>query len=381
MEIEPISREQLSDRARHGRNAAPAAAPLVLSFGLMLLAAGAVSSMAFMLVGCGLCLVGLGLWIQNLLPGRGHIHEPLIAHALRPAQSPVRQEPWNTFESGAPGYRMRLPEQVHPISAGVKGGIVGGFVMPLPALAYGALSGHGIWYPVNLLVGMVLPGMDEMTTQQLEQFQLWASGRVAVVIHAVMAIVLGMIYGVLMPTLPDIPKPLAWGALLAPMMWTGVSFLLMGAVNPVLRQRVEWPWFIASQFIFGVILALVVMRPMASIRCGPDFSRADLGGLLMPLPAILWGHFSGYGIWYPVDLLAGMVTRDMGAVARRRVDEVPLQLAAGGIDHSCDDGTRHRCRFWDSLATIAADSRAARLGSNAVAARLDLYKLCHDGRR
>ena len=29
-----------------------------------------------------------------------------------------------------PGYRLRLPEKVHPISAGIKGGLVGGLVMP-----------------------------------------------------------------------------------------------------------------------------------------------------------------------------------------------------------------------------------------------------------
>ena len=33
-----------------------------------------------------------------------------------------------------PGYRLRMPEEVHPISAGIKGGIVGGLVMPMPAL-------------------------------------------------------------------------------------------------------------------------------------------------------------------------------------------------------------------------------------------------------
>ena len=69
-----------------------------------------------------------------------------------------------------PGYRLRLPAKVHPISAGIKGGIVGGLVMPLPALAYGLVSGHGIWWPINLLAGMVLPGVGDMTVAELEQF-------------------------------------------------------------------------------------------------------------------------------------------------------------------------------------------------------------------
>ncbi|HQU44880.1 MAG TPA: hypothetical protein PK867_18845 [Pirellulales bacterium] len=294
----------------------PTAAPLVLSVGLILLAVGAVASVAFIVVGAGLFLIGLGIWMSQLLPGRGHVHEPLVASGLRPTIVPGVPGKVEQLRAGVPGYRLRLPERVHPISAGVKGGIVGGLVMPLPALAYGVLSGHSLWYPVNLLAGMVLPGIDQATTERLEQFDAVLLV-VAVVIHAVMSLVLGMIYGVLMPTLPNIPKPLAWGALLAPMLWTGVSFLLMGAVNPLLKQGVDWPWFIASQFIFGVILASVVMRAhdgqpvMAAVR------GALLGASLMPLPAVLWGRFSGHGIWYPVNLLAGMVMPGM--------DSLPVQ--------------------------------------------------------
>ncbi len=70
----------------------------------------------------------------------------------------------------------------------------------------------------------------------------------------------GLLYGVLLPTLPSIPKPIAWGGLLMPLLWTGVSFSLMGVVNPALQRGVDWPSFILSQFIFGMVAALVVMR-------------------------------------------------------------------------------------------------------------------------
>jgi hypothetical protein len=294
----------------------PTAAPLVLSLGLVLLAAGAVTSVAFMVVGGGLFFIGLGMWIESLLPGRGHVHEPLVAAALQTA--PIVGAPGTVeqLRAGVPGYRIRMPEQVHPISAGVKGGIFGGFVMPLPAVAYGVLSGHGIWYPVNLLTGMVLPGMDQMTTQEFEQFHLGYL-ILGVSIHAVMSVILGMIYGVLMPMLPEIPKPLAWGALLAPMLWTGVSYVLMSFVNPALAHGVAWPWFIASQFVFGVVLALVVMQADGWHPVRSGLLGALIGALVMPLPAILWGRLSGHGIWYPVNLLAGMVTRGM--------DQLPVE--------------------------------------------------------
>ena len=36
--------------------------------------------------------------------------------------------------------------------------------------------------------------------------------------------------------------------------------VLMGVVNPLLQERVDWPWFIASQFVFGITAAVVVLR-------------------------------------------------------------------------------------------------------------------------
>ena len=102
--------------------------------------------------------------------------------AVEPAWQPrpivARPGTVETLVPGRPGYRMRMPEQVHPLSAGIKGGIVGGIVMPLPALAYGVFSGHGIWYPVNLLAGMVLPGVDAMNVAELKSFRCrWWSSR------------------------------------------------------------------------------------------------------------------------------------------------------------------------------------------------------------
>jgi hypothetical protein len=52
------------------------------------------------------------------------------------------------------------------------------------------------------------------------------------------------------------------------MLWTGVSFGLMGVVNPVLQQRVDWPWFIVSQFVFGLVASIAVVRS-ETIRVPP----------------------------------------------------------------------------------------------------------------
>src|SRR5436190_16259976 len=140
--------------------------PLVLSLGVMLLLAGIATNYAFSAVGAVLLIVGLGGWIAQLLPGRGHAHEPLAEAALRPR--PITGQPGKVqqLKPGMPGYRFRMPEKIHPISAGIKGGILGGLVMPIPALLYGLISRQGLFYPVNLLAGMIVPSMEQIARDQ-----------------------------------------------------------------------------------------------------------------------------------------------------------------------------------------------------------------------
>jgi hypothetical protein len=285
----------------------PTVWPLVLGLGLALAAAGVAFGLAFVLVGAAVFVAGLAGWVLQLLPGEGHVHEELTGS--RPAPVEARPGTVEQLQVGLPGHRLRLPEKVHPISAGVRGGIVGGLVMPLPALAWGLLSGHGIWYPVNLLAGMALPGV---ANKPLEQFDLTLLV-VGVLIHAAISVVLGLLYGVLLPTLPDLPRPLAWGGLLMPLLWTAVGYGLLGIANPLLHRGVDWPWFMVSQFLFGLAAAWVVqwagprLRPLTAGVLG-----GVVGGLLMPIPAVLWGIFTGNGVWYPVNLLAAMVVPGMG---------------------------------------------------------------------
>jgi hypothetical protein len=283
----------------------PTAAPIALATGLTIMSLGVATSLWFVPIGALIFVVALGRWIDQLLPGRGEVHEPFVDPALRVQPVERAAAAVEELEQGMPGYRLRLPVKVHPVSAGVKGGIVGGMVMPLPALAYGYFSGHGIWWPVNLLAGMVLPGVGDMTVEQLEQRDTTLLVT-SVVIHVVVSLVMGLMYGVLMPTLPNIRKPLAWGALLMPLAWTAVSFVVLGRVNPEVRAGIEWPWFVLSQFVFGVVAALVFMRFEYRSPLLAGLFGGVAGGLLMPIPAVLWSLAAGHGIWYPVNLLAAM---------------------------------------------------------------------------
>ena len=290
------------------------AAPLVLATGLAIAAYSWPTNPTFLIVGAVIFVCGLGAWIVHLLPGRGHVAEELVEPSRRAAPVKPAVGAVDQLRRGMPGYRLRLPQKVHPLSAGIKGGIAGGIAMPLPAIVYGLLSGHGIWLPVNLLAGLVRPGVDRMNIEELSEFspELLAIG---LAIHATITVTFGLLYGVLLPTLPPIARPLAWGAVLLPLLWTAVSFLAASSINPEVRQRVDWPWFIAAQFVFGIAAALVVMRfdhqkPVVSGLLG-----GVIGGVLMIGPALLWGYLSGHGIWYPVNLLAVMVLPQAGEVS------------------------------------------------------------------
>jgi hypothetical protein len=292
----------------------PTAAPLVLAVGLTVLGAGVVFGTLFLIVGAVLLVAALRIWIAELLPGRGHTHEPLAEPTLRP--QPVTGTPGGVehLQPGMPGYRLRLPQTVHPTSAGVKGGLVGALVMPVPALLWGLfISGHGPWYPVNLLAGMVLPGVGRMSVPELEQFD-GTLLLVALVIHIVLSLVIGLVYGVLLPTLPTVPRAIAWGGLLMPIVWTGVSYVAMQIVNPALPEKVSWPWFILSQFVYGITMPAVVLgsKRVPTVLAGIIGGLA--GGAAMAVPAVLWATASGHGFWYPINLMAGMLVPGPGTL-------------------------------------------------------------------
>jgi hypothetical protein len=240
---------------------APTAWPIVLAFGLALLAAGMVTSLVFSAVGGILAAIGLSGWIRQMLPGGGEVRVELLPPERRPRPVPEHRGTVEELRVGMPGHRMHLPEKIHPYSAGVKGGIAGGIAMVVPALIYGVVSGHGFWFPINLLNGMVLnlPELSDgsLDLELLKRFHL-GYFILATVIHLVISIGLGLMYGVLLPTLPG--KPIFWGGVVAPLLWTGAAYSFMGVINPALRVEVDWLSFVAAQFVFGIVAGIVVVR-------------------------------------------------------------------------------------------------------------------------
>jgi len=66
-------------------------------------------------------------------------------------------------------------------------------------------------------------------------------------------------------------RHLLWGGLIAPLLWTGLIWAVLGVVNPALNARIDWAWFIASQIAFGLTAGFVVARahPIATMQTWP----------------------------------------------------------------------------------------------------------------
>jgi len=233
---------------------APTPWPMVLAFGICLLFAGLATSAVVSVVGAAAALAGAVGWFRNVLPKEAVEAVPLIG--ATPAVATQRREVAR-LELAVPTRRAYLPLEIYPVSAGIKGGIAGGIAMAVLAMLYGVLSHHGIWYPINLLSAGFFPRMVTESTSDLSLFSLSAF-LTATVIHITTSLVVGLLYGALLPLIPR--RPILLGGVLAPLLWTGLLHSILGIINPVLNQRVDWFWFVLSQVGFGIVAGIVVSR-------------------------------------------------------------------------------------------------------------------------
>jgi hypothetical protein len=227
---------------------------MVLAFGICLLFAGLATSAVVSVVGAAAALAGAVGWFRNVLPKEAVEAVPLIG--ATPAVATQRREVAR-LELAVPTRRAYLPLEIYPVSAGIKGGIAGGVAMAVLAMLYGVLSHHGIWYPINLLSAGFFPRMVTESTSDLSLFSLSAF-LTATVIHITTSLVVGLLYGALLPLIPR--RPILLGGVLAPLLWTGLLHSILGIINPVLNQRVDWSWFVLSQVGFGIVAGIVVSR-------------------------------------------------------------------------------------------------------------------------
>jgi hypothetical protein len=251
---------------------APTAAPLFTALGVAFVLAGLVTHVAVSAVGAALFVAGAVGWFREVLPRE---HE--VSIAVEPAVAPVvpSRRAVLHLAAGEAGHRARLPLEVYPYSAGLRGGVAGGIAMALLAVVHGLLSHGSPWYTVNLLAAAASARLSEAPVSVLVQFQ--GEGFVlALVIHAALSVLVGLLYGALLPMVPG--HPVFWGGVVAPLLWTGLIAASLEVINPALSMRIDWGWFVATQIAFGIVAGVAVARSerIATFQHAPLVVRAGL---------------------------------------------------------------------------------------------------------
>ena len=233
---------------------APTAWPLVTAIGVALLFTGLVTHPAVSMVGLVILVRGAVGWWRNVLPEEEH--EPVRVEVRERPVQPSRRVV-DHLRAGTGGHRVRIPAEIHPYSAGLKGGIAGGIAMGAVAMLFGLISQQSLWYPINLLAAGIVPSLAAMDTEQLRQFS--GVGLMAgAVMHAIVSPLVGMLYAVLLPMLPR--RAGVWSGLITPVLWSGLIAASLNVINPTLNARIDWKWFIASQIAFGLAAGYVVAK-------------------------------------------------------------------------------------------------------------------------
>jgi hypothetical protein len=227
---------------------------MVFAFGLLLVFAGLATSAAVSLLGGVAALAGAIGWFRAVLPREAH--DAVLREPQPPAVATARREVVH-FHVVRDSRRAWLPMEVYPVTAGVIGGLAGAVAMAAVASIYGLVTGHGIWYPINLLAAGFFPGAVTATTAEIGRFQA-SSFAIACAIHLTASLLVGILYGAMLPMLPR--RPILLAGFAAPVLWSGLLHSSIGVVNPVLNQRIDWLWFVVSQMAFGIVAGIVVSK-------------------------------------------------------------------------------------------------------------------------
>ncbi|MDR3738537.1 MAG: hypothetical protein P4L40_05910 [Terracidiphilus sp.] len=229
----------------------PTVWPLVLALGLALITAGMVTNVAVAVLGLVLSLVSAVGWFRNVLPHEAHeiVDAPIEPIQLTSVRTSIDRIPVE------PMHRKIIPVESFQFTTGLMGGIAGGIAMIAPATLFSVIKYHSLWYAMNLLAAGGFVSWAGESNQFLAQFHLQGF-LAALAIHAVTSLLVGSLYGALLPMFPR--WPILTAGFLAPLLWTGLLASVLNVVSPILNERIDWFWFVASQIAFGLVAGFVV---------------------------------------------------------------------------------------------------------------------------
>ncbi|MFZ0591259.1 MAG: hypothetical protein WAM39_12300 [Bryobacteraceae bacterium] len=236
---------------------APTAWPFIAAFGITLILSGLITHVAVSAVGVVTLLCAAAGWWRDVLPEQKEELVEVSVAELSAAGVPKSSSAVDHLAAGVGGHRVRIPEEVHPYSAGFYGGLAGAAAMAIVATLFGLIAQGSIWYPVNLLAAGVLPSLAGAPPSQLREFN--AAGLIAgSIIHLLTSVLVGLLYAI---SLPMFPRGAKWrSGLVTPVLWSGLVAATLSVINPALNARIEWSWFVGSQIAFGMAAAWVIAR-------------------------------------------------------------------------------------------------------------------------
>lgn len=253
----------------------PTSWPIVLSLGITLLLSGLVTNWVISLLGVVLMLMSTVGWFRQVLPHEQHVGVPVTmrVETITSRRTNVIRIPISE------DHRQVLPYETYTMMAGVKGGIAGGLAMIVPATLYGLVRYHSIWYSMNLLAAGGFVSWANASNAFLAAFH--PEGLLAALaIHIVTSLLVGLLYGAMLPMFPW--KPIFTAGFAAPFLWTGILYSALGVISPILDQRIDWLWFVVSQITFGLVCGFVVNLQVQvrteQFRSLPFTLRAGLEG-------------------------------------------------------------------------------------------------------
>jgi hypothetical protein len=250
----------------------PTAWPLVLALGVSLILAGMVTSIAVAILGLALCIASIIGWFRQVLPHEAHEPVPLEGAAIAPTSARTLLP--QTKEPAAPHM-----VETFQLATGIRGGLAGGLAMIVPATIFSLLKFHSLWYAPNLLAAGGFVSWGGASDAFLCQFHL--QGLIAAIfIHGLTALLVGLLYGAVLPIFPR--YPILSAGVIAPLLLTGILHSVLNVLSPLLNQRIDWFWFILSQIAFGLVCGYVVNRQIrlrsAEFQALPFAVRAGLHG-------------------------------------------------------------------------------------------------------
>lgn len=228
----------------------PTSGPIVTALGAAFLGASMVTDYWVLAVGIILAVFGMVVWFKDIFPDE----------CLEEIPSELLAKSGPNYAIAGEGEKVErplFPAEVHPYRSGVVGGLVGGVAMAIVACMWGIVKHGSVWLPINLLTGAVVP---EVGTADLATLEVIHPGwfAIAIGIHLAMSIAVGSLYTTALPMMPR--RPIFAGGVLVPVIVTGLVWATLGVVNPALEKYISWPWFIGSQFAFGIACGWWVSR-------------------------------------------------------------------------------------------------------------------------